>query len=30
MALMGHANIETSLRYVKATDEATRSAVLAI
>jgi integrase len=30
MALMGHANIETSLRYVKATDSATRSAVLAI
>lgn len=30
MALMGHANIETSLRYVKATDEATRSAVMAI
>ena len=30
MALMGHANIETSLRYVKATDAATRSAVLAI
>ena len=30
MALMGHKNIETSLRYVKATDEATRSAVLAI
>ena len=30
MALMGHANVETSLRYVKATDEATRSAVLAI
>ena len=30
MDLMGHANIETSLRYVKATDEATRSAVLSI
>lgn len=30
MALMGHKNIETSLRYVKATDSATRSAVLAI
>ena len=30
MALMGHKNIETSLRYVKATDAATRSAVLAI
>ena len=30
MALMGHANIETSLRYVKATDDACRSAVLAI
>ena len=30
MALMGHANVETSLRYVKATDEAIRSAVMAI
>ena len=30
MALMGHANVETSLRYVKATDEATRSAILSI
>ena len=30
MALMGHANVETSLRYVKATDDAIRSAVLAI
>lgn len=30
MALMGHKNIETSLRYVKATDAAVRSAVLAI
>lgn len=30
MALMGHKQIETSLRYVKATDEACRSAVLAI
>ena len=30
MALMGHKSIETSLRYVKPTDEATRSAVLAI
>ncbi len=30
MALMGHANIETSLRYVKATDDACRSAVMAI
>jgi len=30
MALMGHKNIETSLRYVKATDSATRSAILAI
>ena len=30
MALMGHKQIETSLRYVKATDEAVRSAVLAI
>lgn len=30
MALMGHKQIETSLRYVKATDEAIRSAVLAI
>ena len=30
MALLGHKNIETSLRYVKATDEATRTAVLAI
>ena len=30
MALMGHANVETSLRYVKATDEANRAAILAI
>ena len=30
MHLMGHANVETSLRYVKATDDAIRSAVLAI
>lgn len=30
MALMGHKQVETSLRYVKATDEAIRSAVLAI
>lgn len=30
MALMGHKQIETSLRYVKATDEAVRSAVLSI
>ena len=30
MALMGHKQIETSLRYVKATDEAVRSAILAI
>jgi integrase len=30
MALMGHKQISTSLRYVKATDAATRSAVLAI
>ena len=30
MELMGHANIETSLRYVKATDDACRSAVMAI
>lgn len=30
MALMGHANIETSLRYVKATEAANRTAVLAI
>ena len=27
MALMGHANVETSLRYVKATDEACKSAI---
>lgn len=30
MALMGHRNIETSLRYVKATDSALRSAVASI
>jgi len=30
MALMGHKQIETSLRYVKATDEAVRTAILAI
>ena len=30
MELMGHANVETSLRYVKATDDACRSAVMAI
>ncbi len=30
MALMGHANVETSLRYVKATDDACRTAVMAI
>ena len=30
MELMGHKNIETTLRYVKATDEALRGAVLAI
>ena len=30
MALMGHANVETSLRYVKPTDDACRSAVMAI
>ena len=30
MALLGHKNIETSLRYVKVTEEATRTAVLAI
>ena len=30
MTLMGHAQVETSLRYVKPTDEACRSAVLAI
>lgn len=30
MALMGHRNIETSLRYVKATEAANRTAVLAI
>lgn len=30
MALMGHKNVETSLRYVKATDDACRSAVMAI
>jgi integrase len=30
MALMGHKQISTSLRYVKATDSATRTAILAI
>ena len=30
MALMGHANIETSLRYVKATDKASEAAILSI
>jgi integrase len=30
MALMGHSQIETSLRYVKPTDKAIRSAILAI
>lgn len=30
MGLMGHANIETTLRYVKATDAAARSAILSL
>ena len=30
MALMGHADVTTSLRYVKATDEANKAAILAI
>lgn len=30
MSLMGHANVETSLRYVKATDAACRTAIMAI